>query len=164
MFVPAAHLASAETSDRALAAVLGAVELAGELRALGLDESPVVTFDLPDEPAPGVVSAIVSTAERQGVVAACPKKGHTGFSHALDLDAMAEIGAEIVGALTAPTTAQVRWGGPRIERRIDLLDVTGALAIRTTPCVAVLDLSRSADPAHTMEAAIAAWAKATPTF
>lgn len=163
-FVPAAHLAAAETSDRALSAVLGAIELAGELRAMGLCESPVVALDLPDDPQPGVVSAIAAAAERLGVVAACPKEGHAGLSRTIDLDALAEVGADVVVPLSARSTAQVRWGGPRIERRVDLLSVTGALAVRGTPCGIALDLSKSADPTQALPAALSAWTRVNPVL
>lgn len=162
VFVPTAHLASCEHSDRALSAVIGAIELAGELAAFNIGEHAVVTFDLPDEPVDGVVREIVSAAERAGVLAACLRDGHAGLRRAVDLDALAEAGVDAVGAVTSATTAQVRWGGPRVERRVDLLAVTGAMAIRTEPCSAVLDLSKSMEPARTIDAAIVAWSKADP--
>lgn len=162
VFVPTAHLASREHSDRALSAVIGAIEMAGELATLNIGEHAVVSFDLPDEPVEGVVREIASAAERTGVLAACLKDGHAGLCRAVDLDAMAEAGVDAVGAVTSATTAQVRWGGPRVERRVDLLAVTGAIAIRAEPCSAVLDLSKSMEPAQAIGAAIAAWSKADP--
>jgi len=162
VFVPAAHLASAEHSDRALAAVIGAIELAGELRTMGIGDKPVVTLDLPDEPAEGVVRTIADAAERAGVIVACLSEKHQLLKRAIDLDAMHEAGADVVGALTTARTAQVRWGGPRIERRVDLFSVRGSLAIRTSPCAAVLDISRSFEPARTIGTAIQAWSKADP--
>ncbi len=162
VFVPAAHLSSGETSDRALAAVFGAIEMAGELRTMGIGSEPVVTLDLPDDPALGVVQAIADASERSGVRAACLSGAHAPLNRAIDLDAMHEAGADVVGALTAAGTVQLRWGGPRVERRVDLLSVTSSLAIRTQPCDAVLDLSRSTDPAHTITRALDAWARANP--
>lgn len=162
VFVPAAHLVSVEHSDRALAAVLGAIDLAGELRTMGIGDEPVVTLDLPDEPVEGVERTIADAAERAGVIAACVSDAHPALKRAIDLDAMHEAGADVVGALTSYRTVQVRWGGPKAERRVDLISVTGALAIRTEPCAAVLDLSRSAEPAHTVSRALDAWARANP--
>ena len=162
VFVPAAHLASAEHSDRALAAVIGAIDLAGELRTMGIGDEPVVTLDLPDELTEGVVRTIADAAERAGVIAACLSEKHQLFKRAIDLDAMHEAGADVVGALTSARTAQVRWGGPRIERRVDLFSVRGAIAIRKEHCAAVLDLSRTIEPTRTIGTAIAAWSKADP--
>ncbi len=162
VFVPTAHLASTEHSDRALAAIVDAIELAGELATLNVGERAVVSFDLPDDPVEGVVREIAGAADRTGVVAASLKDGHAGLSRAVDLDALSDAGVDAVGAVTGSTTAQVRWGGPRVERRVDLLAVTGAMAIRTEPCSAVLDLTRSVEPARTLGAALAAWSKADP--
>lgn len=167
IFVPAAHLAEPATADRALAAILRAIELAGELRDTGASHVPVVAFDLPDEPVPGAVASIASAAERAGVVAVTLTGKHTPLRKALDLDALADTGASsaaVVGALTGPDLAQVRWGGPRPERRIDLLSVHAALAVRTPPVGVVVDLSRAADPAQALPAALAAWSKAAPAF
>lgn len=162
VFVPTAHLASREHSDRAVAAIVGAIELASELSTLQIGSGAVVTFDLPDEPADGVVREIASAADRLGVSVACLKDGHAGLGRAVDLDALAEAGVDAVGAVASAATAQVRWGGPRVERRIDLLSVIGAMAVRTEPCAAVLDLSKSIEPKRTIGAALAAWAQADP--
>lgn len=167
IFVPAAHLAEPASADRALAAILGAIDLAGELRGTGASFIPVVAFDLPDEPVPGAVASIALAAERAGVAAATLTGKHAPLRKALDLDALADTGASpaaVVGALTTPDLDQVRWGGPRPERRVDLIAARAALAVRPPPVGVVVDLSRAADPAHALPAALAAWSKAAPAF
>lgn len=167
IFVPAAHLAEPASADRALAAILSAIDLAGELRDTTASALPVVAFDLPDVPAPGAVASITSAAERAGVTASTLTGKHSPLRKALDLDALADTGASsaaVVGALTESALAQVRWGGPRPERRVDLLSVNASLAVRTSPVGVVIDLSRAADPTHALQAAITAWSKASPAF
>ena len=157
VFVPAGHFADAEHSDRAAAAVLRAIELAHDLSALGAGERPTVCVDLPDTPVEGVVSAIAGEAERHGVVVATLREGHTGVSRSVDLDALAEASVDPTAQLASESCVQARWGGPRVERRVELMPVAATLAMKQGGASCVLDLSHGRDVHATAQRGLDAW-------
>lgn len=159
VFVPAAHFADRAHSDRAVAAVLGAIELAHDLVGLGAGDNPVVCLELPDEPVEGVVGEISAQAERHGVLVASPRGSHLGVHKSVDLDALAEAGVDAAAPLSSNDCVQARWGGPRVERRVDLTPIAAGLAMKPNAASCVLDLSRARDVSATAERALGAWGK-----
>jgi hypothetical protein len=65
--IPAAHFADAGSVDRAVAAVIAAIDLAAELRTLTESGQPVVSLSLPDSPDDAITKTIAEKAERAGV-------------------------------------------------------------------------------------------------
>ena len=159
VFVPAAHFTDLEHSDRAVAAVLGAIELAHDLSTLGAGGKPVVCLDLPDEPVEGVVGEIGAQAERHGVLLAALRGGQSGIGRSVDLDAIADAGVDPAGELADSTCVQARWGGPRAGRRVGLEPIAAALSMKPGGASCVLDLSHGRDAAITAQNALDAWSK-----
>jgi len=139
--------------------VLGAIELAHDLSALGTGGKPVVCLDLPDEPAEGVVGEIGVQAERHGVVVVAIRGGQSDIGRSVDLDALADAGVDPAGELAASECVQARWGGPRAERRVDLVSIAAALSMKPGGASCVLDLSHGRDVAATAQNALDAWSK-----
>ncbi|GAB5495691.1 MAG: hypothetical protein Phyf2KO_07710 [Phycisphaerales bacterium] len=157
VFVPAKHFADRENADRATAAVLGAIELARELGSLGAGSEAVVCFELPDEPVEGVESEIVADAERFGVSVAVVRRDVKGLGRAVDIDALHDAGVEPAERI-AEGCAQIRWGGPRPDRRVELMPIAGAFAMSGGGSC-VVDLSHGRDVRATGERALEAWSK-----
>lgn len=157
VFVPAKHFADREHADRATAAVYGAIELARELGSLGAGSHAVVCFALPDEPMEGVDSEIAAQAERFGVTVAVVRRDVTGLERAVDVDALIDAGVEPAERI-AKGCMQIRWGGPRPDRRVELMPIAGAFAMSGGGSC-VVDLSHGRDVRATAERALDAWSK-----
>lgn len=157
VFVPDKHFADREHADRATAAVYGAIELARELGSLGAGSDAVVCFALPDEPVKGVESEIAAHAERFDVSVAVVRRDVTGLGRAVDVDALIDAGVEPAERI-AEGCVQVRWGGPRPDRRVELMPIAGAFAMSDGGSC-VVDLSHGRDVRATAERALDAWSK-----
>ncbi len=70
LWIPPTHFSSPGDVDRAVAAVVGAVELAADLRAVVPGSTALVCVSLPAETVPGVESALGAAAQRFGCVVA----------------------------------------------------------------------------------------------
>ena len=68
LWVPGEHYADPATTDRAAGALLGAIELAGEVSTLAGAGTAVVSITLPEEPDATLIDAIAGAADRAGVV------------------------------------------------------------------------------------------------
>jgi hypothetical protein len=158
-FIPAAHFAEREHADRAVAAVLGAIELAHDLVVLGVGGTPVVSLDLPDETVDGVAGEIAAQAERHGVAVAAVRGGHADIGSSVDLDAISDAGVDPTEQIASSACVQARWGGPRMERRLDLAAIAAGLSMKPHGASCVLDLSRRRDVASTAQRAFDTWAK-----
>lgn len=157
VFIPARHFADREHADRATSAVLGAIELVRELGTLGAGPSAVVCLDLPDEPVEGVEMEIGAQAERLNVSVAIVRRDVAGLARSVDIDAQLDAGVD-PGERIAKGCAQVRWGGPRPDRRVELLPIVGAFAmLGGGSCV--LDLSHGRDATTTSARAVEAWSR-----
>ncbi len=157
VMVPASHFAGAEHVDRALSAAQNAIGFAQELGSLLGATEPVVCLALPDEPTEGVIESLRAASEDAGVVLAVHRRGLGGLARSLDLDALLDAGVDPAGEMSREC-AQIRWGGPRPDRRVDLMAIVSAFAmLGGSSCV--LDLSHGRSPGEVAENALSRWSE-----
>lgn len=135
VFVPGEHLVHKDTADRAVASVVGAIELAADLRSLGAGAGEmVVCVALPREIGADVLSAIQSASERSGVrVADCAWPMREGA------EALGEVGigvgidpAAVLSAGEAPERVAARAGSRLVLARVS--DIRrGLVGVRCMP-------------------------------
>ncbi|GJQ29782.1 MAG: hypothetical protein HBSAPP03_16660 [Phycisphaerae bacterium] len=113
-WIPTAHIASGAHTERAVAAVAGACELAGELAGLTGGPRGVVCVVLPEDVSPAVEGTLVDAAERAGVVLADHawpvRKGSrlaVGVDPAEMLRGGVDPSAALAGLTPAPSTARL---------------------------------------------------------
>lgn len=142
VFVPVEHFTDAARVDRAVSAVIGAIELAGDLGG----GSRVVNVTLPEADALGVRSAVQQHASRLGVRVAdfSMSAGATGASAPSEPDGPIGVGVDTAALLIAGHDPIMRCaalaGAPGIGG-----GVASASRPRAAPlvCVRVIDVSRS---------------------
>mgnify|MGYP003877142679 CR=1 FL=1 len=134
LWIPPEHFANAAHADRALAAVVGACELAAELAVLMEGAGRLVAVDLAAVPAPGVLESLASIAQRDGIEIAdhrWPRADRTfGISVGIDPAAIIASGAD-------PALEVARLAAAPAQARLSDLTGTG----RTTPGKGRLDLA-----------------------
>lgn len=103
--IPAAHFADHASVDRAVAAVIAAIDLAAELRALTESTQPVVSLSLPENTDTAITKTLAEKAERAGVRLA---------DHAAALTAMRQPrqSQPLSAARTQPITPQLIAAAP----------------------------------------------------
>jgi sugar phosphate isomerase/epimerase len=142
LWIPATHFVDAAHQDRAAAAVVGAIDLAGELTALGIGSGSLMVCIRTGKEAPAeVVASMSGAAERAGVVLA---------DHALPSAEGTPIGIDpamvLLGGgdpIAAVVTADARLGSARLsdaggagrvpvgsrDGQLDVLAYAGALSV-----------------------------------
>lgn len=178
LWIPPPHFVDPARQDRAIEAVLGAMELAADLRALVGSGSALVTIELPTDLDAGVVRTLASAADRAGARladAACPWRepapGGT-IAPALDpaaailagLDPVAEagrLGATLAGARLSDLSPAGRVEPGSAGGRLDVAAYGAALAAGGYDGFVTLDLRRLREPTAAVERVHDRWA-ATP--
>jgi sugar phosphate isomerase/epimerase len=180
VFVPSEHFASAATVDRAVASVVGAIELAAELRTLGAGGETSVSVVLPKDAGADVLRAIESAGEREGVrVADCAWRMRETESAVIG--AVVGVGIDPAAVLSAgesPAKLAARLGVRVVSARLSDV-VKGVGAVRCAPGakdgtlemaayhatlgvigyrgMAVLDLRGVLDPAARIRGVVERW-------
>lgn len=175
LFIPPRHFADPVHCDRALAAVLAALELATDIaRVAGLpavQPKPWVTGDLGDSPAADLRATIARAAQHQGATfaevspASDPPAGSAAH-HPVALDPAALIlrGSDPVAralslssSLAAPRLSDADSGVRCTpgQGRLDLAAYQAAIA--HAPAVACLDLRQLPDAPAALDASMATW-------
>ncbi|MCG3124742.1 MAG: hypothetical protein GIKADHBN_03218 [Phycisphaerales bacterium] len=179
MLIPPGHLTNATHQDRAVAALSGAIELAGELgRLLGSTDAMVVAVDLPPNLVVDVASQLDSVAANAGVLvadhhrpaAARPAIGLIGTG--IDPAAMIAAGEDVFDTLTRMPgpIIQARLsdtaGGARVtagsgDGSLDLVEYASALGVQRYSRPVVADLRGLREPMTAAGRVVNAWRRAT---
>ena len=174
-WIPPEHFERAETADRAIAAVVGACELASELALLvGGGSRAVVSIMLPGEGAGDAALAIASAAERVGAVVAdhaWPVSPRDDIGVGVDPAAVLMGGGDPAAAVSgAGTIASARLGDVSAHGRIavgdrgsrlDVLAYQVALSTAGYAGHVVVDPRGVADAEHAIQEGLDAF---TPPF
>ncbi len=174
LFIPPKHFLQPASVDRAVSAILSAVELASDLRESFAGGVPLVATELPPELAGDVRSLIESSADRHGVAVADHRWPATvdaaegpiglGFDPASALAAGGDV-FDFLTRLTRPP-AQARLSdtssGARVPAgsssgKLDLVEYTAALAVPGYRSAVVVDLRGLNSPRAAAGKVIAAW-------
>ena len=160
LLIPAEHFDDPQHADRAVSAAGDAIGLASEFRSLGAGVSePVVALAMGVDPVAGVIEAVVSRAERDGVIVAALSTGVPGLRGAMELGVLARSGVE---ASARVIEMGARLGQVRIDRfdRQTLSTVpacVAAMSVASPGAIGVADLTDCADPERALAAALRSW-------
>jgi hypothetical protein len=172
LWIPTEHFADPTRADRAVAAAIEAIGLAGDLGGGPL------SMRLPGgEPERGAVTAILAAAERHGVAVADHARPPCAESRCgVGLDPVAELAAGVdpvervfewggrvtVARLSDLTRSGLRApvGGDLAERRLDLLRYRVALAVQAPACRIVVDARQWGEVEAGLRQSVAAWREA----
>lgn len=172
LWIPPQHFTDAGQADRAVGAVVAAVEMLGDLKRLrATGGSPVVSVVLPESPAEGVASALAAAGEGQGVLVvdhapAAPPEAWWGSDPAMLLMAGADPsaavsrrGSHVLSARLSDANAMGRCAVG--SGRLDVLEYAMALSTAGVRGPVVLDVRGLPDAGRGIERARRAWEDAT---
>ncbi|MBX3389089.1 MAG: hypothetical protein KF691_06495 [Phycisphaeraceae bacterium] len=178
LFLPPAHLAESAHVDRAIGAILGAIELISELAALDAIESKVLCLSLPPKPLAHAVQAISGAALERGVTIAdfsLSVAANVPASIARGVDCAQVLAAgQDPAALIARGISAIRlcdWDGaarvPVGKGRLDVRSVVASASIAAAMAPVVIDLRGIRDVALNWEEAarraVREWNEARPS-
>jgi sugar phosphate isomerase/epimerase len=160
LWVPPAHFLDPAQQDRAVSAVVGALELASELARL-LSGTPIVSMALPDKVTPSVLDSLRAAADLHG----CTLADHAWPSHGGDsplaigidpaelLAARLDPAAEVSRLAAAPVAARLSdyANAGRVtpgKGQLDVLAYQVALATKGYRGFTVVDLRRVPNQVH----------------
>ncbi|MEZ6243678.1 MAG: hypothetical protein R3B57_11630 [Phycisphaerales bacterium] len=179
LWIPPTHFADASRVDRAVAATLGAIELAGDLAALvGGASRRSVSVILPGEVDPTVVGSIAAAAEIAGVVVAdhawpCAEERSAGIGVGVDpatvllaggdpSEAVSRLGGRVVVARLSDANAQGRCLPGDAAGRLDMVAYSVAIATGGADPEIVVDLRGLPRQDRAATRIIEAWRETLP--
>ncbi len=169
LWIPVEHFADPARVDRAVAAAVEAIGLAGDLGGVPL------SIRLPDgDDLQGAVAAVLAAAERHGVMVADHARPPCGDSRCgIGLDPVAELAAGAdpvervfecggriaVARLSDLTRSGLRSpvGGDASERRLDVVRYRVALAVQSPQCRVVADARQWGEVEEGLRQSLVAW-------
>ncbi|HLO41773.1 MAG TPA: hypothetical protein VK176_12180 [Phycisphaerales bacterium] len=174
LFIPPRHFLEAVHVDRAVSAVVGAIELAAELKPLlNAPPRPAVALELPPGLGEDVLSQLSASAARADVVLADHARPNpyirTGtLGPGVDPAAMLAAGEDVFDVLTrmehtpiqarlSDTQAGARVPAGSSQGRLDLVEYASALGVRGYDTPVVVDLRGLRAPMSDAPRVIAAW-------
>lgn len=168
LWIPPEHFAESARVDRAVGAVVAAVEMLGELRRLGATGPvPVVGVMLPDEPLGGVSASLTAAADAHGALVVdhapdAPETATWGADPAVLLmagndpaSAVSKRGSRVVSARLSDANAMGRCAVG--AGRLDVLAYAAALSTAGVRGPVVIDVRGLPDPLRGVERARRAW-------
>jgi sugar phosphate isomerase/epimerase len=173
-FVPVAHLSDPSHQDRAVHAVVAAIELCSELSMLSGGGGSVVSVTLPEKAGADVLSVVCAAAERCGVVIADHRwpvvdRGRPLIGVGIDPSAVVLGGGvpseaplkvrELAAARVSDLAAQGRVAPGSGDGKMDLLAYRIALETSGFRGMPVMDLRGLQDPEKAAKGIVDGWGR-----